>query len=191
MLQQTTITNKESSARSQRAIFRSVHIDFLFVESKQPLSMYTTNEEDQQKAAELKARLAADNDNNDASTASSTWDSYQVPSVTIDEGANKYVLIRARKQGSQEDQHFVVSSRGAAYHRDAAEPMIYALQRSGYGGVEVLGGGRIELISSEQKISIFGFSYGFGQADHNISARIITADPRYKDYKVSTSDAGY
>ena len=166
---------------------------------QQHVFMYTTNEEDQRKAAELKTRLAeqptstssSNNNIEEEGTSFSSAGSYIIPSVSIDEGANKYVLIRAKKQGSREDQHFVVSSRGAHYHRDAAEPMIDVLQHSGYRSIEVLGGGRIRLVSSERKMEIFGFSYGFGGADHNISARVVQADLRFKDFEITTSNEGY
>ena len=64
--------------------------------------------------------------------------------------------------GGEERQHFVVSRRGAQYHRNAAEPMADALERSGYSSISILGGGRIALDNEKKTISIYGYSYGFG-----------------------------
>lgn len=138
---------------------------------------YTTNEEDQQEAARLQARLRnqADRDAHDnvsltsigTSPACPSTTSISIPNVTIADGAHKYVLMSAVKQN--ERQHFVVSRQGAAYHRDAAEPMVEALERSGYTSIAILGGGRIRLDKNNLTISIYGYSYGFGLADHELS----------------------
>lgn len=123
--------------------------------------MFTTNEEDQREAAKLKARLEESQGGNSTSAFS------RVPSVSIDEGANKYVLISAIVPGQgSERQNFVVSRKGAEYHRNAAEPMIDALERCGYSSISILGGGRIRCDSDGKKISIYGFSYGFGQVSY-------------------------
>lgn len=147
--------------------------------------MYTTNKHDQEEAAKLKARLA----NQQGAAKKSSED--RVPNVSIDEGAHKYVLLRAKESGAAAAEHFVVSQRGAHYHRNAAEPMVNVLQHTGYEQIEILGGGRLTLNSKEKKISIFGFSYSFGQPDHGISRKTILEDPRYKDFDVTTSNEGY
>ncbi|CAB9507273.1 14 kDa phosphohistidine phosphatase [Seminavis robusta] len=151
--------------------------------------MYTTNEEDQRKAAALKARLAEQSATCDGNAGSDPTSS--VPAVSMDEGAHKYVLIKASRPKSTEPEYFVVSSRFANYHQDAAEPMVESLERGGYGEIDVTGGGRINLDTSGKKISIYGFSYGFGLADHSISKRVVQADPRYKDFEIDTSNEGY
>jgi phosphohistidine phosphatase len=112
-----------------------------------------------------------------------------VPSVKIDEGRHKYVQIRASIDG--EERVFVTSKRGAHYHRNAAEPLIDELERAGYHDVEVTGGGRIELDARAKRISIYGYSYGFGLADHGLSKSVIMQDPRYRDYEITTSNEGY
>lgn len=156
--------------------------------------MYTTNEEDQKKAAALKARLeeqsSASNDTASARSSTDNDSDNEMCAVSIDEGANKYVLIRASKQG-KEARHFVASSKHANYHRDAAEPMVAALERAGYNKIKVLGGGRIALDSEKKTIAIFGFSYGFGLADHSISKQIVEVDPRYDQFNITTSNEGY
>lgn len=121
---------------------------------------YTTNEEDQREVARLQARLAEEKPS--STSISSGVSAYKIPSVTIDEGAHKYVLISALTPGGDERQHFVVSRRGAQYHCNAAEPMVEAMERSGYTRISIMGGGRIELDNDKKMISIYGYSYGFG-----------------------------
>jgi len=86
-------------------------------------------------------------------------------------------------KNSQEGQHFVVSSRGAHVTAMQQNPwsmpcsnlviMLWKLQ------VAVAS---VWFLPSKKKKLIFGFSYGFGQADHKISAQVVTVDPtRYKD----------
>lgn len=74
--------------------------------------VYTTNDEDQRKAAELQVRLAAAAEIAVTNKLSSSC--VKIPSVKIDEGAHKYVLISAKDPGTNEFKHFVTSRRGAA-----------------------------------------------------------------------------
>lgn len=148
-----------------------------------PEASCTTDDFDQQEATKLKDRLA------NAKTRTNKFE--RVESVSIADGAHKYVLIAAREPGSSQVQHFVTSRRGAAYHRNAAEPFVYRLEQSGYEDIAIEGGGRIYLDEGDKKISIFGFSYGFGQADHEMSKRVVLADARFKDFDVTVSDEGY
>ncbi|KAG7370690.1 Janus/Ocnus family protein [Nitzschia inconspicua] len=147
----------------------------------------TTNEEDQQEAARLQARLRQQQvTNNDVSSQE-----YQrLPNVSIDKGKHKYVLISA-KTPSGERQHFVVSKKGAAYHRDAAEPFVEALERCGYKSIDIQGGGRIHFDTQNKTINVYGYSYGFGLADHALSKSVIVQDPRFQDYDVTWSNEGY
>lgn len=150
-------------------------------DSALPPATHTTNEEDRREAEKLKTRLRA---NQGAGVATE-----KVDPVQIAKGAHKYVLIQAEQNGKTE--YFVTSKRGAHYHRNAAEPLIYELEQAGYYDIEVTGGGRIDLDENYKKISIFGYSYSFGQANHQISKEVILEDPRYKDYDVTWSNEGY
>lgn len=151
---------------------------------------FTTNAKDQAEVAKLKQRLEDHNQNNESTSSGST--AARVQSVQVAEGTHKYVLIRATVPGSKtEEQYFVTSKQGAPYHRDAAEPMIDQLQASGYSTIEVTGGGRIRLNTVGKQMAIYGFSYGFGLADHAISRDVVLEDPRYKDFDVTISDEGY
>ncbi|KAL3941598.1 MAG: hypothetical protein SGBAC_004072 [Bacillariaceae sp.] len=149
--------------------------------------MATTNAEDQHKAAELQARLA--NASDKANTSSDEF--ARVPNVSIDEGAHKYVLISACLPGGNSRENFVVSRRGAEYHRDAAEPFVALLERNNYNSIRILGGGRIRLDNGDKACSIYGYSYGFGLADHALSKGVIQKDDRYNDYDITWSNEGY
>eukprot|EP00536_Pseudo-nitzschia_multiseries_P002926 jgi/Psemu1/301681/fgenesh1_kg.41_\ len=93
--------------------------------------------------------------------------------------------------GSNERQNFVVSRAHAAYHCNAAEPMVETLEASGYKSISVTGGGRIALNTDKRTVSVYGFSYGFGLADHALSVSVIKSDERYQDYEVTWSNDGY
>lgn len=76
-------------------------------------------------------------------------------------------------------------------HRNVAEPFVETLEECGYISIQILGGGRIECDRNEKKILIYGFSYGFGRADHEISQNVVREDSSYKDFKISWSNEGY
>ncbi len=42
-----------------------------------------------------------------------------------------------------------------------------------------------------KKICIFGYSYGFGRADHSISKKVIEAEKEFDDYDITWSNDGY
>jgi len=145
----------------------------------------TTNAEDLREAAKLQARLKKN-----AKTSKHSSSSQKIPQVEIAEGRHKYVLIRASIDG--EEHYIVTSRRGASYHRNAAEPMIAKLEAAGYYDIDVTGGGRIDFDEKAKSIKIYGYSYGFGQANHAIAQRTVQQDPRYKDlYDVTISNDGY
>lgn len=158
--------------------------------------MYTTNDEDQREAARLQRRLQ-DNSHDDeddyltAGAAAHNDSGYRIPNVSIDSGAHKYVLISAILPGGRERQHYVVSRRGAHYHRNAAEPFVDALEGSGYLSIQILGGGRIALDEGKKSIHIYGYSYGFGLADHALSKSVVEKDPRYQNFDITWSNDGY
>jgi phosphohistidine phosphatase len=149
----------------------------------QPTVHHTTNEEDLREVAKLQHRLQNHHAQNRAESSS------RLPSVEIAEGAHKYVLIHACLNG--DEQYIVTSKHKAPYHRNAAEPMVEKLEEAGYTDIQVRGGGRLDLDSQAKTIIIFGFSYGFGKADHSISRRVVLESSTYKDFDVTISDEGY
>ncbi|KAL9889277.1 sex-regulated protein janus-A-like [Glossina fuscipes fuscipes] len=54
---------------------------------------------------------------------------------------------------------------------------------------ECLGGGRIEHNPSAKLIKVYGYSQGFGKADHSETKKILLT--KYKDYTIEISDEGY
>lgn len=109
-----------------------------------------------------------------------------LPECLIEEGRQKYVLIRAG------DRHLVRGAVAASYHRDAAEPTIAQLRAAGV-AYEVVGGGRIVLDANAKTISVFGHSFGFpwanGDYKHHITADVIRKF--YPGWDVTTSNEGY
>ena len=54
---------------------------------------------------------------------------------------------------------------------------------------ECVGGGRILHKPDEKTIRVYGFSQGFGQADHSKTCELLRK--HYSDYKVDWSNEGY
>lgn len=54
---------------------------------------------------------------------------------------------------------------------------------------EPLGGGRISHEPDNKKIHIYGYSQGYGKADHEITAQLVK--DAYPGYTISISDDGY
>ncbi|KAH8283961.1 hypothetical protein KR054_005853, partial [Drosophila jambulina] len=51
------------------------------------------------------------------------------------------------------------------------------------------GGGRIEHDPEKKYIKVYGYSQGFGKADHSQSKKIL--ETKYPDYRIEISDDGY
>jgi phosphohistidine phosphatase len=147
---------------------------------------YTTNAHDLAEAAKLQSQLDQDSDNAQPLT------SQRIPSVSIDSGAYKYVLITAlppNNNGSMEI--FVHSKRGAQYHRNVAEPLIPILKQSGYTCIAIKGGGRILRCDDDKIVKIFGYSYGFGAADHALAKDVVEKSGKFAGYSITWSNDGY
>ncbi|XP_021933695.1 14 kDa phosphohistidine phosphatase-like isoform X3 [Zootermopsis nevadensis] len=54
---------------------------------------------------------------------------------------------------------------------------------------ECIGGGRIKHDAAAKKILVYGYSQGFGKADHEVTVSLLKK--KYTDYNISWSDAGY
>ena len=158
---------------------------------------YTTNAHDLAEAAKLQSQLEDDdaNINNNEPSQQQQAATYRIPSVSIDSGAYKYVLITAKQpnnnNNNNKDEIFVHSKRGAHYHRNVAEPLIPILQQSGYTNIRINGGGRILRDDDDKIIKIFGYSYGFGRADHALAKDVVEKSGKFVGYSITWSNDGY
>ncbi|KAL3782151.1 hypothetical protein ACHAWO_009523 [Cyclotella atomus] len=154
----------------------------------------TTNAHDLTEAARLQAELSSQKSEPSAPLAGEV-NSDDIPSVSIDEGAHKYVLVRASAPGSSETpsrvRTFVYSKQGASYHRNVAEYLLPILQNAGYYDIRITGGGRIVKDSKSKQINIFGYSYGFGAADHELAVEVVEESGLYDGYTLNWSNDGY
>lgn len=153
----------------------------------------TTNAHDLQEAAKLQARLeaqAADTKASSNAAADTNHNADGIPSVLLDEGAYKYVLITADTSAGQQ-RTFVYSKRNASYHRNVAEYLLPQLEGANYTNIRITGGGRILRDDEDKKVHIFGYSYGFGQANHSLAKDIVEQSDNYQGYNVTWSNDGY
>lgn len=114
-----------------------------------------------------------------------------VEEVHIDEGTFKYVYIRVYQDAGNDDRIEKDIVRGfnwAEYHADIYDRIDEELGKLGL-DCECLGGGRILHKPAEKYIKVYGYSMGFGKADH---ARTVEKIKRkYPDYRIEWSDEGY
>ncbi|POI20758.1 hypothetical protein CIB84_015496 [Bambusicola thoracicus] len=116
----------------------------------------------------------------------------RVADVEIDDGGVfKYVLLRVRPRdaGASEPGKEVVRGHGwAEYHADIYDRAAAELEPQGF-DCECLGGGRISHQSREKKIHVYGYSVGFGRANHSVTTEKLKA--KYPDYEITWADEGY
>lgn len=117
----------------------------------------------------------------------------RVPNVEIDdEGTFKYVLIRVyapqTPDGSEPSKMVVRGNRRGAYHADIYDETVQRLTHLRLDS-ECIGGGRIRHEPQQKKIKVYGYSQGFGKADHEISVAILKEV--YPDYEITWTDEGY
>ncbi|CAG7729698.1 unnamed protein product [Allacma fusca] len=115
-----------------------------------------------------------------------------VKDVDIDpQGRFKYVLVKVYidDPASKEDTYKYVV-RGYAdcpFHADVYDRLSATLRKIGGLDSECVGGGRI--LHENKKITVFGYSQGYGRADHNISVNVLKKF--YTDYDISWNNDGY
>nr|CAH0105407.1 unnamed protein product [Daphnia galeata] len=116
-----------------------------------------------------------------------------IPAVDIDSGRFKYVLIRVDMQDAETKQEYnKVIVRGynwAAFHADIYDKCQEELEAAGF-DTECLGGGRILHDPSKRSITVYGYSQGFGLADHAVTTELLKT--RYPDYEsITWTNEGY
>ncbi|KAJ1145649.1 hypothetical protein NDU88_011935 [Pleurodeles waltl] len=115
----------------------------------------------------------------------------KIPDVDIEpDGVFKYVLIRVQpaRGGPDEGKDIVRGYRWAEYHADIYDKVCSEIEKQGF-SCECLGGGRISHQSQEKKIHVYGYSLGFGRANHSVSSEKIKL--KYPGYIVTWADEGY
>ncbi|KAF7281764.1 hypothetical protein GWI33_004287 [Rhynchophorus ferrugineus] len=55
--------------------------------------------------------------------------------------------------------------------------------------MSVLGGGRINVEKEKKTIEVYGYSVGYGKADHEKTAEVLKT--KYPDFTITCSDDGY
>ncbi|KEP63324.1 UNVERIFIED_CONTAM: phosphohistidine phosphatase [Hammondia hammondi] len=117
-----------------------------------------------------------------------------LPKVCVEEGVQKYVLIRVDPERNEEKRlktaiYLVRGNPQAEYHYQCALDTMKELESKGL-VAEVQGGGRIECRMNDRQIEIYGHSYQYGRADHSITAQLIKQFFG-NDFQVSWGDYGY
>ncbi|KAH8417538.1 hypothetical protein KR222_001660, partial [Zaprionus bogoriensis] len=117
----------------------------------------------------------------------------KVPSVDIDDkGIFKYILIKVCgdeiADGSEPSKNIVRGYADCTWHADIYDRVQATCKKDGL-DTECLGGGRIEHNPDKKYLKVYGYSQGFGKADHAESRRILQA--KFKDYEIEITDEGY
>lgn len=113
-----------------------------------------------------------------------------IPNVDIDgEGTFKYILIQITKKSNLEPRIIVRGYKWAGYHADILDSVDEELNKAGY-DCKCLGGGRIKHTPEEKTLLVYGYSVGFGRADHKKTVSLL--QDKYSDYKsITFSNEGY
>uniref|UniRef100_A0A1A9Z869 C2H2-type domain-containing protein n=1 Tax=Glossina pallidipes TaxID=7398 RepID=A0A1A9Z869_GLOPL len=112
-----------------------------------------------------------------------------VPSVDIEEGSFKYVLIKVSDEDNSDDsasyKTIVRGYKDCQGHSDIYERVRASCKVMGL-QAEILGGGRIDRDSLAKRIKVYGQSQGYGKADHRETKKILLA--KYPDYIIEIVD---
>ncbi|XP_067005995.1 14 kDa phosphohistidine phosphatase-like [Anabrus simplex] len=116
-----------------------------------------------------------------------------VPEVEIDpDGTFKYVLIKVSTKkpagGSSNEKIVVRGFRWGAYHADIFEDTEEKVRKMGL-TAKCLGGGRIHHNAAAKQLNVYGYSQGFGKADHEQTVQLLKTS--YPDYEITWSNSGY
>lgn len=126
-----------------------------------------------------------------------------IPQVKLDqEGRFKYILIEAEFPEENKTVEFVRGYKSCPYHADilnkfkSEEFDVSGLTLKGKpisetAEVSCPGGGRIINETALQKLAIYGYSVGFGQADHNHVVEILKKFLPYPSENFKVSFEGY
>ncbi|KAL2653314.1 hypothetical protein R1flu_021442 [Riccia fluitans] len=101
------------------------------------------------------------------------WAGNEVPTVDVDEGIFKYVLIKIEDDEGR--QRLLVRGRKSlAYHSDILADTKKRLDDEGLAlQVSQLGGGRIEHDPEKRTLRVYSSSQAYGQADHTVTCALL------------------
>lgn len=119
-----------------------------------------------------------------------------IPAVDIDEGGTfKYILVKLHDappnvKGVKGGMFLVRGHQWADYHADLYEEVESYIARNNITyRSEVAGGGRIAFNRDRKHIEVYGYSVGFGRANHSISCQLIKQ--QFPDFTVEWNNNGY
>ncbi|KAF7217764.1 phosphohistidine phosphatase 1, partial [Nothobranchius furzeri] len=86
-------------------------------------------------------------------------------------------------------RHVCSGSVSAFLVADIYDKVSEELEKGGHLDCECIGGGRIKHDAQAKKIHVYGYSMGFGRANHAVATEKLQA--RYPDYEVTWANEGY
>ena len=111
-----------------------------------------------------------------------------IPNVDMDDsGVFKYIQIKLKHTQSEQEKIIIRGYEECEYHADIFDRVAPFLQNAGI-QCFCLGGGRIR--RTDEEIFVYGYSVGFGKADHDVTCGVIKEDLGPGPY-VHWSDEGY
>ncbi|KAL8441444.1 hypothetical protein Emag_007164 [Eimeria magna] len=132
-----------------------------------------------ERLVEMRKRRPSDDKPSDSSAArkqSTEEYAHTLQAVLVGEGTQKYTLIRIPMQDDMSgDVYLVRGDPKAEYHYQTALETLNELQERNIMS-DVTGGGRMDVLTSEKKVEIYGYSHQYGAADHSITAKMFRFD---------------
>ncbi|XP_015182755.1 PREDICTED: 14 kDa phosphohistidine phosphatase-like isoform X4 [Polistes dominula] len=114
----------------------------------------------------------------------------EVPEVDIDgKGVFKYMLLNIHDKATDDYKPVVRGYLSAAWHDDVFEQTKEQVKKYSDLEVKSLGGGRIQHDPEIKSIRVYGYSQGYGQADHSLAVDLLKT--KYPDYDITWTNDGY
>ncbi|XP_025265709.1 sex-regulated protein janus-A-like isoform X1 [Camponotus floridanus] len=114
----------------------------------------------------------------------------KVVDVDIDDyGRFKYILINVQDDTNKISKQIVRGNARAQWHANIFDKVDGEIKKLVGLRANCVGGGRIEHDPDEKTIKVYGYSQGFGKADHQVSVELLKK--KYPDYNITCSDEGY
>ncbi|XP_068969982.1 14 kDa phosphohistidine phosphatase-like [Bombus flavifrons] len=110
--------------------------------------------------------------------------------VDIDRhGKFKYILVGVYDERAKVSKFIVRGYARAQWHSNIFNEVADRVDSIHYLSCKCHGGGRIEHDPDEKTIKVYGYSQGFGKADHEVTVGLLKK--KYPDYTITWSDDGY